>query len=460
MKQNEINQAQEIVNVLPVVLGLPAKLINDRCKMAEQQSESNTILKQILELMKKEKEERKDGFIYKSFPVQREDHVDVFVRVSIGGIGDIDAVRQEFQCKLYMKLRWEESRLKGKELSNVDVIDWYPRYYFINAVDIQEHEVARKIEPGDPPQVMLRCSIIGTFKEVLEINKFPFDYHDLSLTLTSKCRTKEMTFVKDPKERDSIRTEYFYPRQEWDLKPHVISTPNESETGKGSSSNVYPEYEIRMNVMRKCKFYVSNVFLVMGLITALTFASFTVGADLPGDRVQISLTLLLTSVAFKYYVQQFVPTVSYFTLLDEYILSCMAFQFFMTLHNMIGGVITDSRTLSTFEWTWFVIAVLTFTLINAYFVYLSVKYIKEAKEQEEKDKDQYYELNPEKLKNKMPEDDRKESIEGSQVPVNKNATAKIENDEAEIIDRNSGKLKKNVHVKVAKDKGEERKTLV
>jgi len=433
MKQNEINQAQEIVNVLPVVLGLQAKLINDRCKMAEQQSESNTILKQILELMKKEKEERKDGFIYKSFPVQREDRVDVFVRVSIGGIGHIDAVRQEFQCKLYMKLRWEESRLKGKDLSNVDVIDWYPRYYFINAVDIQEHEVARKIEPGDPgdpPQVMLRCSIIGTFKEVLEIDKFPFDYQDLSLTLTSKCRTEEMTFVKDPKERDSIRTEYFYPKQEWDLKPHVISTPQTLRTGKGASSNRYPEYQIRMNVMRKCKFYVSNVFLVMGLITALTFASFTIGADLPGDRVQISLTLLLTSVAFKYYVQQFVPTVSYFTLLDEYILSCMAFQFFMTLHNMIGGVITDSRTLSTFEWTWFVIAVLTFTVINVYFVYLSVKYINKAKELQAKDEKEYYKLNPQKSE----ENNREESIEGSQVLVNMDATVRFENDEELIIE--------------------------
>jgi len=430
--------------------------------MAGENSESTKILKQMLELMKtKDKEEGKDSVIYKSAPVRRKDPVNVYVRVSIGRIGDIDAVRQVFQCKIYLMLRWEESRLKGKDISNVDVIDWYPRYYFINAVDIQEHEVVRKIEPGDPPQVMLTCSIIGTFKEVLKIDKFPFDYQDLSLTLTAKCRISEMTFVKEKKDADNLRTDYFYPEQEWDLKPHVISTPKKSKTGESDSPNSYPEYQIRMNVMRKCKFYVSNIFLVMGLITALTFASFTVGADLPGDRVQISLTLLLTSVAFKYYVQQFVPTVSHFTLLERYILSCMAFQFFMTLHSMIGGLITDSKTLSTFEWTWFVIAVLTFTLINVYFVYLSVKYIKEAKEQEEKDKDQYYDLNPQKREEtKRVQDNREESTKGSQVPVNKNATAKIENGEAQKTDRTSGKVKRKVHEKMAREIEEDKLTFV
>ena len=43
--------------------------------------------------------------------------------------------------------RVRESRLIERDTSNVDKIDWDPRYYFINAVDTQEHEVAEKLNP-------------------------------------------------------------------------------------------------------------------------------------------------------------------------------------------------------------------------------------------------------------------------------------------------------------------------
>jgi len=164
----------------------------------------------------------------------------------------------------------------------------------------------------------------------------------------------------------------------------------------------------------------------------LTFASFTLEADLPGDRVQISLTLLLTSVAFKYYVQQFVPTVSYFTLIDKYILYCMVFQFFMTVHNMIGGLITNSKALLIFEWTSFGIAVLAFVTINVYFGCLSWVSIKKAKKSEADDKAEYDKLNPQQAKEaeKLTKvaGEKQEKIDGAEVLIDRSADIKIEND--------------------------------
>ena len=88
----------------------------------------------------------------------------------------------------------------------------------------------------------------------------------------------------------------------------------------------------------------------MFLITALTFTTFVVEADAIADRVQITLTLLLTSVAFKYYVQQFVPTVSYLTFLEKYILSCLIFQFgIAAIHDSVSGLITSTKSLKIFR---------------------------------------------------------------------------------------------------------------
>ena len=47
----------------------------------------------------------------------------------------------------------------------------------------------------------------------------------------------------------------------------------------------------------------------------LTFGSLSVEPESPGDRLGVTVTLLLTSVAFKYAVAQSLPTISYLTLL-------------------------------------------------------------------------------------------------------------------------------------------------
>ena len=47
--------------------------------------ETNEILKQLLELLQKDREEPKDNVRYKLFLVPRNDHVNVYVRMSRGG---------------------------------------------------------------------------------------------------------------------------------------------------------------------------------------------------------------------------------------------------------------------------------------------------------------------------------------------------------------------------------------
>ena len=395
-------------------------------------------------------------------------------------MGDIDTVRQEFQCGFYMRLRWAEPKLKRK--SNEDVVDWrsmwHPRYYFINAVNIEETEHWKVHRGGE---AFFHYHIKGTFKEEFEIGNFPFDYQDLCLHMASKCKVSEMIFVKetDKEKLDNIRIQNFYSSQEWSLCSHVLTESKKSEEAEGASPNDYPQYKIRMNAVRQYKFYIYNVFLVMLLITAMTFASFTVEADIPADRVQISLTLLLTSVAFKYYVQQFVPTVSYFTLIDKYILCCMVFQFFMTVHNMIGGLITNSKALLIFEWTSFGIAVLAFLVINVYFGHLSWTCIKKAEKSKTDDKAKYNKLNPRHEKEtKKPAkvaDEGQEKIDGDQVLMNKNTITEIENDNREenITDNgnayvnmesgkeecnegNSGQMDVSIHEKMAKDTEEKK----
>ena len=51
------------------------------------------------------------------------------------------------------------------------------------------------------------------------------------------------------------------------------------------------------------------------IISTLGFATFSVRADLPQNRLQLGFTLVLTSVAFKFVANQNTPKIPYLTYL-------------------------------------------------------------------------------------------------------------------------------------------------
>ena len=51
------------------------------------------------------------------------------------------------------------------------------------------------------------------------------------------------------------------------------------------------------------------------------------------SRLSVSLTLVLTAAAYKFVVASMLPAISYFTLLDYYVLSCSLFLFLVVIEN-------------------------------------------------------------------------------------------------------------------------------
>ena len=56
-------------------------------------------------------------------------------------------------------------------------------------------------------------------------------------------------------------------------------------------------------------------FILQLLIAALSFVTFAVDPDLVQNRLQLTFTLVLTTVAFKFVVNQSLPRISYLTYL-------------------------------------------------------------------------------------------------------------------------------------------------
>lgn len=106
------------------------------------------------------------------------------------------------------------------------------------------------------------------------------------------------------------------------------------------------ELKIILPVKRRYHFYLSNVVCIMGCLSLSGFTVFGIGTDDLGSRSQVSLTLLLTAVAYKFVILDLLPKVSYSTYLDLYINFSFFFLFMLNVLNVIVAVTpqNESRT--------------------------------------------------------------------------------------------------------------------
>ena len=63
-----------------------------------------------------------------------------------------------------------------------------------------------------------------------------------------------------------------------------------------------------------------------------------------GDRLSVSLTLMLTAVAYKFIVATLLPQISYLTLLDAYLLCCFALIILVCIENVAFPALAYDRS--------------------------------------------------------------------------------------------------------------------
>lgn len=150
---------------------------------------------------------------------------------------------------------------------------------------------------GDPPGVLYHSMRIqATFRdETDDLTLFPFDQQTLSMGM----RLWGSTMRGSPDEHRvllpiNIAMQLEQEHPEW----ITMSAECESHRPRGKRQDL----EITMHIRRRAAFFIINVAVIIFLLTSMCFAVFNQSNDVEeyGDRTQTTLTLLLTTVAYKY----------------------------------------------------------------------------------------------------------------------------------------------------------------
>lgn len=297
----------------------------------------------------------------------------VCVRVNISSVSDIDTVGQEFTCELFLAATWEEPQLRGKlNASDVDWDqNWDPRIYFVNAVEVKSMHKKHKIIKigGSPiPIVQLSYRVVGRFKTLFSLHNFPFDYQTLKVEISSKWSSAAVVFDRTPNVPCVLSNANFLGKEEWDLMDHVITKDSTSSDESSKVSIIsYSFYSFEFHIKRKYTYFLTNIALLMFLISLLSFTTFFISPDSLGDRLSVILTLLLTAVTFKFVVSQSLPPVSYLTVLDWYVLSSVIFIFSVAVENSIVARIKNAKYQMRFDKVSWCVSICVFILMHICF---------------------------------------------------------------------------------------------
>merc|ERR1712154_56123 len=99
-----------------------------------------------------------------------------------------------------------------------------------------------------------------------------------------------------------------------------------SNSGTSRAGTSYPMIILRLKVKRRWDVFMWNIVLLVLCIECLAITAFALDLNDEGaDRLGLSITLVLTAVAFLHIVKSGLPNVPYLTFLDFYVLSSYVF---------------------------------------------------------------------------------------------------------------------------------------
>lgn len=256
------------------------------------------------------------------------ENVKVEIVVQFFKVGEIDTLKEQFNADVIVKAKWREPTLDGQQ-TTAEAVDfnrlWSPKLYIENSLGDPKEQIRHRIIYNDKGEAYVYEKRVakGTFMENLELDDFPFDVQDLTITVASELPISECELIEDKEEHHVVNRQSFVDEQEWHLYVHTECNKKELVIDQVDNSVKRSALSVKCRAARRPGYFVWNIFMITFLICSLAFATFSVDKELPQNRLQLSFTLVLTAVAFKSVVNSSLPRISYLTYMDKYLLVSM-----------------------------------------------------------------------------------------------------------------------------------------
>jgi hypothetical protein len=257
---------------------------------------------------------------------QNDDIIKVEMRVVFLSIHDINTLNEKYTAEVYVEARWPlenefdviQDEFKSLPLNWIP--KWTPELQIVNIIQEAKSENWYRIGEDNGKLYLYEMKKIkGSFYEKLELHYYPFDVQNLTLSFMSNQCTSKCILIKHASKPNRVLTDNFRDSQEWLLynyigieQDKVVDAQYSVDEGEHSIINFY------CIVARKPGYFYWNAFFLIFLITVISINVFSIPLDSIGQRLQSTVTLILTAVSFKWVINRSLPPIAYLTTLDIY----------------------------------------------------------------------------------------------------------------------------------------------
>jgi hypothetical protein len=277
------------------------------------------------------------------------------VRFSWLNIHTVDTENQEFTAEFFV-----DARAKGRaelvpcadDTSEVAASRWTPELIVANMCD---GELVRGEDSVHGADASYRRHWRGVFKQEFQLHEFPFDIQDFTLQLVEHTHDRVVSMVADDQLPSIFHVHSFALSNVWELlgiheitlptafnsldlsvrRLEVHIQPTHTDPSESARARAFPMLRAGVYMRRQCDAYCWNIIVPMFVMTSMSYVVSELPCDDLESRLSNDLALLLAAVAYKFVAAQGLPTLSYLTLLDKYVMLCFLWLALMVFINWL-----------------------------------------------------------------------------------------------------------------------------
>jgi hypothetical protein len=240
----------------------------------------------------------------------------VEISIFLLDLDGIDSANQSFQANVYFEATWKDPRLAdasrgGGVTRRLEEI-WHPRLQILNQQRIWSSmpEVASVAPDGTVTQ---RARVWGDFSQPLDLREFPFDSQTIEIAVVAAGYTADDVILK-PGFFSGIGEKFSI--ADWKITGWQITTEVEIPGLEGARDT---GVALVLEAQRLRGYYWIKVIAPLILIVAMSWAVNWIDPKDAGTKISITITAMLTLIAYRFAIGAQLPQISYLTRLDLFI---------------------------------------------------------------------------------------------------------------------------------------------
>jgi hypothetical protein len=263
-------------------------------------------------------------------PTNNGEKIPVYLAFRVLNLEHVEESEQHFTIVGYLSAEWKDPRLaftaqnsqEKYQIYQADQI-WMPHFDFANG-----------IVPHLSSDVTLHVYADGTVKyyerssadlaNVYNLHTFPFDTQDLKIRVQPSISDEDIVEFL-PKAENALNSEAgaYSALAQWE----VLSESSQSIEIRGVNGGTISSVVFDIEIKRDPTFYIWKVFLPLLLMVILSWTVLWIDPSELSSQTQISVTTILTVIAFSFAITTSLPKIPYLTFIDVFFLTCYFFVF-------------------------------------------------------------------------------------------------------------------------------------